>query len=188
MACRFAGELILSITYGYKTIDPSLPSLIDDMSDLTDANSKAALPGAYLVNIIPEAKYIPRWLPGGGFHPVVEACREKTKRLGESTLQFAKQRREIEVTGDMSTEDDMNSNERDERMAPKETMVSQWIELMDKKEPGGETFGDGLKKLGVDPDVILKDTGMTTFAAGHDTVRIVLFCSAPKIPLTSHRQ
>ncbi|CAK5284897.1 unnamed protein product, partial [Mycena citricolor] len=62
----FAAEIIMDVTYGIKvrtSDDPYVSIAAEAMHGL----AVASVAGAFLVDIIPPLKYIPRWVPGAGF-------------------------------------------------------------------------------------------------------------------------
>ncbi|KAJ5788307.1 cytochrome P450 [Penicillium paradoxum] len=64
---KFARAFILKSTYDY-TIDPHEDDLFVDLADRALQNfSKATAPGAWLVDLIPALKPVPKWVPGTGF-------------------------------------------------------------------------------------------------------------------------
>ncbi|KAJ7753359.1 cytochrome P450 [Mycena maculata] len=61
------GSIILLITYGYQVKehdDPIIKVLFTAAHNLSDA----VTPGAFLVDTLPILRYLPSWMPGGGFH------------------------------------------------------------------------------------------------------------------------
>ena len=61
---RFAGLSILGALYGPQSQFPLSRSkvMIDQIRELGEAFAKAAVPGAYLVELIPVMRYLPQWL------------------------------------------------------------------------------------------------------------------------------
>ncbi|KAF7311496.1 Cytochrome P450 [Mycena kentingensis (nom. inval.)] len=58
--------VILRIAYGYELKDESDP-LLELVRNVMEEFSEAAVPGAFLVDLIPLLKYVPSWMPGAGF-------------------------------------------------------------------------------------------------------------------------
>lgn len=75
---REAGELIISMTYGY-TISPHDEDPLVALVDTAMAQFSAAIvPGRWLVDVFPFLQHVPAWVPGAGF--------KDTARLWRSTL------------------------------------------------------------------------------------------------------
>jgi cytochrome P450 len=84
------GSIILRITYGYK-IDPhSKDPLVKLAEETVSQFSKAIVPGAFMVDIIPALKYLPDWLPGTGFKKTAKLWNETLHRLVNVPYSFAK--------------------------------------------------------------------------------------------------
>ncbi|KAJ7650768.1 cytochrome P450 [Roridomyces roridus] len=60
------GALLLSVTYGID-VQASNDPYLQTAQMAVRAMSDAAMPGRYLVDLIPSLKYIPNWFPGVGF-------------------------------------------------------------------------------------------------------------------------
>ncbi|KAH0578157.1 hypothetical protein H2248_004121 [Termitomyces sp. 'cryptogamus'] len=69
------GTVALDLAYGYKAKDEG-----DHFIYLLDRGmeqfSVATTPGAFLVDIFPPLRYLPSWLPGGGFHLQAQVWRK----------------------------------------------------------------------------------------------------------------
>ncbi|KAF8068005.1 cytochrome P450 [Lyophyllum atratum] len=61
-----AGETIMSIGYGLE-IQPTNDKYIETAEHGIKPLVAAALPGAFLVDVLPILKYVPSWMPGAGF-------------------------------------------------------------------------------------------------------------------------
>lgn len=143
------------------------------MVGLVDAVSTAVLPGAHPINIAPSLRHIPKWLPGGGFHSVAKACKENTEKLCEMMVGFSRRQADSVSDNERDSEDGgkVHANREAVALAPRQPMVVQWLKIIE-----GEQVQNGenqLKSLGSDQGT-LKDTGLTAFAAGYDTVRSLL--------------
>ncbi|KAH8690781.1 cytochrome P450 [Talaromyces proteolyticus] len=80
---------VLKMTYGYSVSDNDDPLLA--LADQALAEfSKAAMPGAWLVDIIPALKFIPEWMPGAGFKKTARAFRQTTLESTRVGLDFTK--------------------------------------------------------------------------------------------------
>ncbi|KAJ3509589.1 hypothetical protein NLJ89_g5143 [Agrocybe chaxingu] len=63
---KTAGAIVLRITYGYEIQEDQDPFLAL-AHETTEDFSIGSSPGGFLVNILPVLRYIPKWLPGGGY-------------------------------------------------------------------------------------------------------------------------
>ncbi|KAF8626927.1 hypothetical protein AX17_006428 [Amanita inopinata Kibby_2008] len=61
-----AGEIVLAVTYGIKTL-PKHDPYIELVEKAVRPGLIAAVPGTYLVDVLPILKYVPEWMPGAGF-------------------------------------------------------------------------------------------------------------------------
>lgn len=61
-----AGETILSVAYGLD-IKPKDDPYIQTAERGVHPLVAAAVPGAFLVDMLPILKYVPEWMPGAGF-------------------------------------------------------------------------------------------------------------------------
>ncbi|KAJ6508710.1 cytochrome P450 [Mycena sanguinolenta] len=50
----------------------------------------SVLPGAFVVNVFPILRYLPSWMPGGGFHRVAAEARQLTEEMREVPFEFVK--------------------------------------------------------------------------------------------------
>ncbi|KAJ7682542.1 cytochrome P450 monooxygenase [Mycena polygramma] len=78
------GSCLMEITYGPDTV-PQTSHLIGMADDVIAAWSKVAVPGSYLVDVLPVFKFIPEWLiPGGGFKKEARICKDKAIEAREA--------------------------------------------------------------------------------------------------------
>ncbi|KAJ7483833.1 cytochrome P450 monooxygenase [Mycena galericulata] len=78
------GGCLMEITYGPDTA-PQTSRLISMADDVITAWSKVAVPGSYLVDVLPVFRFIPEWLiPGGGFRKEARICRAKANEAREA--------------------------------------------------------------------------------------------------------
>ncbi|CAI7574648.1 unnamed protein product [Penicillium glandicola] len=83
-----AGAIILKIAYGY-TIEPHKRDPLVHIANLAlDHFSKACVPGAWLVDIIPALKHVPSWLPGAGFKRTAQAWKKNLTAVVERPCEF----------------------------------------------------------------------------------------------------
>jgi hypothetical protein len=74
------GGLSVSVTYGLpvqRQNDPLVKHAEQGFNGVTDSVTQ----GKYLVELIPQLKYIPEWVPGAGFKKHAKALRELLDRL-----------------------------------------------------------------------------------------------------------
>ncbi|KXN84165.1 O-methylsterigmatocystin oxidoreductase [Leucoagaricus sp. SymC.cos] len=76
----FIGGVSTSVTYGLPVQRRDDPVVRYTEKALLDGNNVAA-PGKYLVNIIPQLKYVPEWMPGAHFKKVAREVREELDEL-----------------------------------------------------------------------------------------------------------
>ncbi|PCH44159.1 cytochrome P450 [Wolfiporia cocos MD-104 SS10] len=69
------GSIILHVVYGYAAKSENDPFLVKPLKML-DNFVEATVPGAWLVDIIPPLKYIPKWVPGAGFQKIAASWRQ----------------------------------------------------------------------------------------------------------------
>ncbi|KAJ3554391.1 hypothetical protein NP233_g12431 [Leucocoprinus birnbaumii] len=78
------GGLITATTYGvqiHRVNDP----LVEYQEHVYGAGEKAATPGQFLVDVIPQLKYVPGWFPGAGFQNVAREIKEMTEEVMDKT-------------------------------------------------------------------------------------------------------
>ncbi|KAJ5793144.1 uncharacterized protein N7503_009122 [Penicillium pulvis] len=85
-----AGAFVLKMTYGYDIVPHDKDPLVS-LADLAlEQFSKAVVPGAWLVDMIPALKYIPEWAPGSGFKKTARFYLETLTNLTEHPFKFTK--------------------------------------------------------------------------------------------------
>jgi len=77
---RTFGGLVLALIYGLPIRDHDDPYLAL-AEEAIRTLATAAVPGAFLVDVIPSLKYIPEWMPGAGFQTTVKKYREIQRRF-----------------------------------------------------------------------------------------------------------
>lgn len=85
---KTAGAIILRISHGYDVQEGDDPfvSLADKA---TEQFSLSTAPGL-VVNLFPALRYLPEWLPGGGFHKTAREWAETLHQMVEQPYQFVK--------------------------------------------------------------------------------------------------
>jgi len=87
-----AGETIISIAYGLP-IQSKDDIYIETAEQGVRPLTVAAIPGAYLVDMLPWLKYIPEWVPGAGFQRRAREWGVLAMRMAD--LPFADAKRHI---------------------------------------------------------------------------------------------
>ncbi|KAM0229934.1 hypothetical protein ACHAPO_009656 [Fusarium lateritium] len=83
-----AGAIILKIAYGY-TAEPFKEDLLIDMvGKAMDDFGTAAVPGAFLVDVMPFLRYLPDWIPGAGFKKLARQWASELNDVAEKPYAF----------------------------------------------------------------------------------------------------
>ncbi|KAG5946185.1 hypothetical protein E4U60_004466 [Claviceps pazoutovae] len=86
-----ASAIILKIVYGY-TIEPhKIDPLVSLIERAMATFSKTVLPFAWAVDIIPQLRYLPSWLPGVSFHKTAREWRRVNKAMIDVPYDFVMQ-------------------------------------------------------------------------------------------------
>ncbi|KAK7042875.1 cytochrome P450 [Favolaschia claudopus] len=78
----FAGEIIISLTYGADTVVGEAPYLALSQQAariVTDA----LVPGRFLVDLLPVLRYVPEWFPGAGFQTLAREGKKLAEMIRE---------------------------------------------------------------------------------------------------------
>ncbi|KAF9446019.1 cytochrome P450 [Macrolepiota fuliginosa MF-IS2] len=86
-----AGETIMSVAYGLD-IKPKDDIYIQTAEQGVHALAVAAVPGMFLVDMLPWLKYVPAWTPGAGFQKKAKAWAKLTMRMVDMLFEAAKKR------------------------------------------------------------------------------------------------
>ncbi|KAJ7251381.1 cytochrome P450 [Mycena rebaudengoi] len=86
---HMSGALIMSIAYGIDTL-PFNDPYMKTAEAAIDAIMQAAVPGRYLVDMIPVLKYVPGWFIGAGFKRHAHESKKLTVKMVELPFQAAK--------------------------------------------------------------------------------------------------
>ncbi|KAG6232048.1 hypothetical protein E4U25_006867 [Claviceps purpurea] len=87
-----ASAIILKIVYGY-TIEPyKVDPLVSLIERAMDTFSKTVLPFAWAVDIFPQLRYLPSWLPGVSFHKTAREWRRVNESMIDVPYDFVVQR------------------------------------------------------------------------------------------------
>ncbi|KAJ7251337.1 cytochrome P450 [Mycena rebaudengoi] len=83
------GALIMSIAYGIDTL-PSNDPYMETAEAAIDALTQAAVPGRYLVDVIPILKYVPAWFIGAGFKRQAREWKKLTEKMVQLPFKVVK--------------------------------------------------------------------------------------------------
>ncbi|KAH8879294.1 cytochrome P450 [Thozetella sp. PMI_491] len=87
-----AAAIILKLTYGYTVDTEKMDPLVDLVSRQMANFSEAAVPGAWMVDLIPSLKYLPDWLPGTGFKKIAREWSKVSEETPEIPLKYVQAR------------------------------------------------------------------------------------------------
>ncbi|KAJ7157101.1 cytochrome P450 [Mycena filopes] len=90
-AQRFAGAIVLAITFGYKAKDEDDP-LVKLGDDAMSQFSEATAPNAFAVDVFPILRFIPEWFPGASWKKKVEPYRQTLQDLMNTPFIWVKER------------------------------------------------------------------------------------------------
>ncbi|KAF8884723.1 cytochrome P450 [Gymnopilus junonius] len=86
---HMAGETIMSVAYGLEVLpknDPYIKTAEQGVHPLV----AAAVPGAFLVDILPILKYVPEWMPGAGFQKKAKEWKKLARTMIDVPFAAAK--------------------------------------------------------------------------------------------------
>ncbi|KAI2619924.1 putative cytochrome P450 oxidoreductase OrdA-like protein [Hypoxylon sp. NC1633] len=87
-----AGAVILKIAYGYTAESHKRDPLVYIAGDAMDKFGRAAVPGAFKVDVMPFLKQLPGWLPGTGFQKIARQWESELTDVTEKPYAFVKHR------------------------------------------------------------------------------------------------
>jgi hypothetical protein len=82
------GATITHVAYGLKDLTHEHPFLLE-LEEVMDAFKVAAVPGTFLVDVLPVLKYVPSWFPGAGFKRWANGYREKEIHARHAFFQYS---------------------------------------------------------------------------------------------------
>ncbi|ETS81249.1 hypothetical protein PFICI_06251 [Pestalotiopsis fici W106-1] len=88
---RESGSLMLETLYGYTATAKGRDPLVDLINKFMAAFSDAAVPGAWLVDVIPWLRHVPEWLPGAGFQKTAREYRKLWDNVRGVPFSFAEE-------------------------------------------------------------------------------------------------
>lgn len=87
---RMSGETIMSIAYGLQ-VKPANDPYIKTAEQGVHPLVAAAVPGAFLVDVLPFLKYVPEWVPGAGFQKKAREWKKLARAMIEVPFAAAKE-------------------------------------------------------------------------------------------------
>ncbi|KAF8671233.1 cytochrome P450 [Rhizoctonia solani] len=87
---RMSGSTLLSAVYGYEVTSAHDP-LVEVVETALDHLCEAAIPGNFLVNVMPWIRYIPDWVPGSGWKKTVDKWRKEREEMVDIPFNYTKQ-------------------------------------------------------------------------------------------------
>ncbi|KAI1209572.1 putative cytochrome P450 oxidoreductase OrdA-like protein [Annulohypoxylon truncatum] len=85
-----AGAVILKIAYDYEAESHKDDPLVDMATIAMDNFGRAAVPGAFLVDVLPFLRLVPDWVPGTGFKKLARQWRAEVMDVLEKPHAFVK--------------------------------------------------------------------------------------------------
>ncbi|KAI0145193.1 cytochrome P450 [Xylariaceae sp. FL1272] len=89
---RSVGATVLDIAYGYTAETDGDDVLINMVHNSMDNFARAAVPGAFMVDILPFLKYMPTWMPGTGFKRTAQEWAAELLDIAEKPYAYVKYR------------------------------------------------------------------------------------------------
>jgi hypothetical protein len=80
----------MNIAYGIKVTDVNDP-YISTAEEVMGGMAQAAVPGNFLVDLLPILKYVPSWIPGAGFKQKGAYWRRVTVDMVEKPFEYVKE-------------------------------------------------------------------------------------------------
>jgi len=105
-----AGRVIMSTMYGINVDSAEDPYIVRAEAAM-DTISKAVIPGAFLVDLIPVLKHVPAWFPFTRFHAVGRQGREMIAELVAKPYQYVKDEMAAGTDVPSFTKDVLTKNE-----------------------------------------------------------------------------
>ena len=81
---------IMKIGYGIAVQETNDP-YISVAEEVLDGLTRAGVPGAFLVDLVPILKYVPSWFPGAGFQKKAARWREANNTMAEKPFRHVKE-------------------------------------------------------------------------------------------------
>ncbi|KAH9049218.1 cytochrome P450 [Lactarius deliciosus] len=111
-----AGSVVLDLIYGYQVKERD-----DEIVHIAEVASlefsRAATPGAFLVDSLPFLRHVPEWFPGAGWKKLGREWRADTYKVVDTPFEYTQQRRAAGLSGtsfvDAYSNDGMSENDAD---------------------------------------------------------------------------
>ncbi|KAI0466898.1 cytochrome P450 [Xylaria cf. heliscus] len=87
---KTVGAMVLKIAYGYTAESHQPDVLIDMVGDSMEKFGRAAVPGAFMVDVFPLLKKLPDWAPGAGFKKLAREWAAELLDVTEKPYAFVK--------------------------------------------------------------------------------------------------
>ncbi|KAL0942946.1 cytochrome p450 oxidoreductase [Colletotrichum truncatum] len=120
-----AGSVILKIAYDYNAEPFKNDYLIDKAGQAMDEFTRAAVPGAFLVDTFPLLQYVPDWFPGTGWKQVAKQFGETVKSISNKPYAFVKH----QVAQGKDTSSFVSRIIGDGNVTPEEEFTARWSAL-----------------------------------------------------------
>ncbi|THH26899.1 hypothetical protein EUX98_g7292 [Antrodiella citrinella] len=85
-----AGTIILTMSHGYKVHEES-DSYLELVTVAIDQFTASTSPGAFLVDVLPALRYVPKWFPGAGFQKTADIWRKNLTDMTEIPFKFVQE-------------------------------------------------------------------------------------------------
>ncbi|KAL4267769.1 cytochrome P450 family protein [Pleurotus pulmonarius] len=136
---RFAGGIVLKITYGYSA-EPQNDPLVKLVDEAMEQFSETIGANAYMVDIFPILRFVPRWFPGASWKRKAAKYRATLTQTVAVPYQFVKQR-----MSDGTAEPSFVSQAlENDTLGPKEERGIQWAAAA-LYGGGSDTIGTGIE-------------------------------------------
>ncbi|KAG6089110.1 hypothetical protein E4U31_007410 [Claviceps sp. LM219 group G6] len=86
-----ASAIILKIVYGYAIEPHQADPLVTIIERTMVTFSKTVLPFAWAVDMVPQLRYLPSWLPGVSFHKTAQQWKQVAERMIDVPYNFVRQ-------------------------------------------------------------------------------------------------
>ncbi|KAL4246397.1 cytochrome P450 family protein [Abortiporus biennis] len=139
---HMAGKIILRITYGFD-IKPDNDPYVGIAERALYATARVVNPGSYLVDSVPILRFIPEWLPGGGFKKDVKEWQVHFDDMRDKPFELVKKAR---------------SRQPVDYQVSSDSIAATFLDKMDKSTADPEYMED-----------IIKSALGSFYAAGADT-------------------
>lgn len=86
------GAVILDVAYGYRPRRGGSDLFCDNSMGLLAGWKEAAVPGKWVVDMVPWLKYVPEWMPGASFHSKARYWKNLRNDTKEAAMRFVETR------------------------------------------------------------------------------------------------